>query len=123
MSKQDFMTQHLRPGEVYAGLLLGENGAPDVHLFLLPGEVSGVTWDKAKAWAEKVGGELPTRREQRLLFANAKVCFQSEWYWSGEQHASYSDYAWVQYFGYGGQSSGRKSFAGRARAVRRLPIQ
>ena len=122
MSKQDFMTQHLRPGEVYAGLLLGENGAPDVHVFLLPGEVSGVTWPDAKTWAEKIGGELPTRREQSLLFANAKASFQPAWYWSGEQHASYSDRAWGQDFGYGNQSDFRKSFAGRARAVRRLPI-
>jgi len=61
MSKQDFMIQHLRPGEGYAGLLFGGNGVPDVHMFLLPGEVIGVTWDEAKAWAEKVEGTPPCR--------------------------------------------------------------
>ncbi|WP_441928232.1 hypothetical protein [Marmoricola sp. RAF53] len=116
------MTQHLRPGEVYAGLLLGENGAPDAHLFLLPGDVSGVTWDAAKAWAVKAGGELPTRREQRILFANAKLCFQAAWYWSGEQHADGSDFAWGQNFGNGDQYYDHKSYAGHARAVRRLAI-
>jgi hypothetical protein len=44
------------------------------------------------------------------------------WYWSSTQHASYSDHAWGQLFGYGYQSGYRKSYAGRARAVRRLPI-
>jgi hypothetical protein len=122
MSKQDFMTQHLRPGEVYAGLLLGQDGAPDTHVFLLPGDVSGVTWDEASAWAKKVGGELPTRRAQRLLFANAAVCFEPAWYWSCEQHASYSGRAWGQGFDDGNQGYGPKSYAGRARAVRRLAI-
>ena len=44
------------------------------------------------------------------------------WYWSSTQHASDSDLAWVQYFNNGYQYDLRKSFAGRARAVRRLPI-
>jgi hypothetical protein len=44
------------------------------------------------------------------------------WYWSSTQHASYSDRAWGQYFGNGGQVNDPKSYAGRARAVRRLPI-
>jgi hypothetical protein len=44
------------------------------------------------------------------------------WYWSSTQHASNSDFAWSQDFSDGGQGGDHKSFAGRARAVRRLPI-
>ncbi|MGO4379663.1 DUF1566 domain-containing protein [Pseudoduganella sp. RAF19] len=44
------------------------------------------------------------------------------WYWSSTQHADGSDYAWNQGFGSGDQYYYHKSYAGRARAVRRLPI-
>jgi len=68
------------------------------------------------------GGELPTRREQSLLYANCKSQFKGEWYWSGEQHAADSYGAWGQLFGNGDQIYGSKSFEARARAVRRLVI-
>ncbi len=48
--------------------------------------------------------------------------FNSNWYWSSTQHASDSGFAWFQYFLNGYQGDGSKSFEGRARAVRRLPI-
>lgn len=120
--KQQFLAENLKPGEAYAGLILGQNGEPDYHLILLPGEAERVTWQEAKEWAKKAGGDLPTRREQRVLFANAKEHFKPEWYWSSEQHASYSDYAWGQDFNNGSQNNLLKSFKGRARAVRRMPI-
>jgi hypothetical protein len=120
--KAKWIAENLNLGEVYAGILLGENGAPDHHLILLPGDVSDVTWPQAMDWAAKEGGVLPTRREQSLLFANAKAAFQNRWYWSSEQHAANSDSAWIQYFGGGGQHGSHKSFEGRARAVRRLII-
>ena len=123
MSKEQFLKENLRLGEQYAGLLLGKGGKPDQHIFLLPWEANGVTWNAAVILAQKAGGELPTRREQSLLFANLKDQFKPEWYWSGEQHASTSDYAWIQTFGYGSQYDVRKSFYHRARAVRRLEIQ
>ena len=85
-------------------------------------EAESVTWEKAKEFAKKVGGELPTRREQSLLIANLKEHFQERWYWSGEQHASYSVCAWRQYFGYGYQHGHHEYNEFRARAVRRLPI-
>lgn len=44
------------------------------------------------------------------------------WYWSSTQHADYAVCAWPQDFGYGGQYYVHKSSAGRARAVRRLPL-
>ncbi|MGV7210462.1 DUF1566 domain-containing protein [Oxalobacteraceae bacterium A2-2] len=122
MSKAQFMSENLRPGELYAGLLLGADGQPDQHIFLLPGAAEKLTWDQAKEWAAKAGGELPTRREQSLLFANLKSEFQAGWYWSGEQHVAYPAHAWLQYFSLGNQLYDHKSYAGRVRAVRRLAI-
>ena len=122
--KQQFLAEHLRDGEDYAGIILGKDGAPDYHLIQLPGEAENVTFQQAQAFAKKAGGELPTRREQSLLFANLKEKFQSRprWYWSGEKHASASGYAWIQYFDNGSQNCSYASSRGRARAVRRLPI-
>ena len=111
----------LNEGEQYAGIVL-KDGAPSHHLILLPGDLDDTTWAKAQAWAKEQGGELPTRQEQSLLFANAKQHFQSDWYWSGETHASYAGCAWIQGFGGGGQGDGRKDSGYRARAVRRLVI-
>lgn len=121
-AKAQFLKENLKPGEHYAGLILGKDGKPDYHLILLPGESERVKWDDACKWAKTAGGELPTRREQALLYANLKEEFQPVWYWSGEQHAANPDCAWLQYFGNGGQSYSRKSYQSRARAVRRLEI-
>ena len=107
-------------GGIYAGISRGVDGAPDQHLVLLPGEAVDVEWEAAGAFATSIGGDLPTRAEQALLFANLKGQFEPRWYWSGEQAGPSS--AWGQGFGYGDQSYGYRSFEGRARAVRRLPI-
>ncbi|WNC91069.1 DUF1566 domain-containing protein [Paraburkholderia sp. FT54] len=112
----------LAAGERYAGLVLGENGEADYHLVLLPGEAEDVTWEAAGKWAADLGGVLPTRREQSLLFANLKGEFQSAWYWSGQQHEKESGWAWSQHFNCGTQTSDRKTNELRARAVRRLVI-
>jgi len=112
----------LANGEVYAGIIL-ENGKPSHHLILLPGEAERVTWSQAKEWATKQGGELPSRREQSLLFANAKDEFNPEWYWSAEHPSVSSVYAWFQFFTNGYQTWGHKRSNYRARAVRRSVIQ
>ena len=78
----------LAPGEYYAGIILGEDGAPSHHLILLPGDVDKKTWADAKEWATEQGGELPSRREQSLLFANLKSHFEARWYWSAEEYES-----------------------------------
>ncbi|HEY0062498.1 MAG TPA: DUF1566 domain-containing protein, partial [Telluria sp.] len=98
MTKQLWISQNLRAGEVYAGIVLGQDGKPDHHLILLAPEATDVTWAKAKDFAKKAGGELPTRSEQALLYANLKKEFQPRWYWSCEQHAASSDCAWGQGF-------------------------
>jgi hypothetical protein len=112
----------LQPGEHYAGIIVGKEDEPSHHLILLPGEAESVTWKGSKDWAAEIGGELPTRREQSLLFANLHDQFQSAWYWSCEEHASDSACAWIQDFGSGYQGNDRKGSEFRARAVRRLPI-
>ncbi|MBR7792342.1 DUF1566 domain-containing protein [Undibacterium sp. FT147W] len=120
MSKAQFLAERQRPGEIYAGLILGKNGQPDYHLFLLEAKPKALLdWADSKKWAASVGGELPNRCEQSLLFANRQEHFEKDWYWSSEQNARNDDYAWVQSFGSGLQSSGRKSGKYRARAVRR----
>jgi len=114
------MAENLREGEVYAGLVLGKDGAADYHLFLQPGAATGVTWQAAMNWAKKLDHSLPTRAEQALLFANLKHEFEPRYYWSSEQ-AGPSD-AWGQLFNVGYQVNLTRSYEGRARAVRRLEI-
>jgi hypothetical protein len=111
----------LAPGEHYAGLILGDDGQPSHHLILLPGDVDGHSWADAKSWAVQQGGELPTRREQSLLFANLKSQFEARWYWSAEEYEPNDAYAWFQSFFYGYQNCHHKDDSiCRARAVRRL---
>ena len=113
----------LHDGEEYAGIVLDEDGIPTHHLVLMAGEIEDVTWDKAMEWANAQGGELPTRQEQALLYANCKQHFQKAAYWSNQQSDSDSGWAWYQYFGLGDQYYHPKSYALRARAVRRLVIE
>ena len=123
MSKAQWIKENLKPGEHYAGLILGKDGAPDHHLVLLPDAAEKLTWTQAKAWAKKAGGELPNRREQSLLFANLKEQFEGAWYWSSEAPASDESGAWSQHFHYGDQSWYVKGSKLRARAVRRISIE
>lgn len=118
--KQDI---ELKEGENYAGIILGKEAGPSHHLILLPGESEVINWASALSWAKSVGGELPTRREQSLLFANLKDQFKPTGYWSSEQHAEYADYAWMQHFSYGYQCGTHEDLEWRARAIRRLIIQ
>ena len=113
----------LRQGEHYAGLITGKDGDCSYHLILLPGDADDINWDNAKAWAAGQGGELPTRREQSLLFANLKDQFENRYYWSCEQHSAEPGWAWFQDFDYGYQTRTPKLRELRARAVRRLIIE
>ncbi len=119
-AKQAFLALILKEGEKYAGILLGKDGEPDRHIILLPGAAESVNFDDAKKFAESIGGELPTRRMQSLLYANLKEKFQPTWYWSGEQRGSGS--AWSQFFDDGSQSWGYTSGKCRAVAVRSIVI-
>jgi len=116
----DAVTIPLAAGEKIAGQILLEDGSLSHYLILLAGDAEELTWDEAKAWASEQGGELPTRREQSLLFANLKGEFEPTWYWSGERHESNSGWAWCQNFSSGSQGSYGQLYRFRARAVRRF---
>lgn len=107
-------------GSLYAGIARGAEA--DHHLILLDGDAEDVSWTRAKEWAAEQGGELPTRSEQALLYANLKDQFKERYYWSGEDYAPYDVYAWSQGFILGNQSCTRKLSGYRARAVRRVVI-
>ena len=109
-------------GELYAGRMLDSEGKPSHDLILLPEQAEGVSWKSAMAWAEEVGGSLPTRAEQSMLFANLKGQFAQAAYWSSEQFAGDESDAWFQHFGDGFQYYCHKCSELRARAVRRLPL-
>ncbi len=106
-------------GGIFAGITL--NGDLPAALVLLPGDEE-LNWKDANAWAEKQGGVLPSRIDQLVLLRTLKSQFQERAYWSGEQHAAYSDYAWSQSFYYGTQYYSYITSKLRARAVRRLAI-
>jgi hypothetical protein len=107
-------------GGIYAGLTIHDN--QPMALVLLPGDES-LNWKDAIAWAEKQDGSLPSRIDQLVLWKNVKDQFKGDWYWSSEQFAPDSVYAWAQVFSDGGQNDCREGGIFRARAVRRLTIQ
>jgi hypothetical protein len=116
-------------GGVFAGVVRGLAGESDYYLIVGPEAPGKLEWQPALDWADGVTHlgfsdfALFNRREQSICFGNVPELFQKEWYWSSEQHAARSDYAWVQYFYDGNQSTGLKGLYYRARAVRRVPIQ
>ena len=111
----------LNEGEVNAGLCIVD-GKVSHWLILLPATTDKVLkWQEAIDWAKSVGGELPTRAESALLYAN--VCDQIDQYysyWTATAVASEPSCAWRQYFDYGYQYGTRKDGLTRARAVRRV---
>lgn len=116
----DAATIPLAPGERFAGPILNDDGTLSHYAILLPGDAEDLDWATAKAWAAERGGELPTRREQSLLFANLKDEFEDAWYWSGEAHQENSGWAWYQTFDNGSQYRYLQTIQFRARAVRRF---
>ncbi len=119
-AKDSFLASILKDGEKYAGILLGKDGEPDLHIILLPGEAERVNFKGAEEFAAKIAGFLPSRRMQSLLFANLKEEFSSNWYWSSEQREGGS--AWGQNFRDGHQHWNYPDIRYRARAVRSIVI-
>lgn len=117
-------TIELRPGEHYAGLVLKDDGTPSHHLVLMAERPDRrLTWEGAKDWASMIGGALPTRREQSLIYAHCRAHIaQHEWHWSSETYEGDASYAWGCNFTDGYQTNYRKSYAACAVAVRRIPI-
>lgn len=112
----------LPDGETYVATLFDAEKQTGYHLVLLPGDNDDSNWQTQTEWAASIGGELPTRVEQALLWEKHRDKFEDAWYWSSESHASDPAYAWYQGFDGGLQFSIFKSSELRARAVRRLPI-
>lgn len=66
--------------------------------------------------------ELPAQTTNELFRNGGTEAFDAVWYWSSTQHAALSNYAWAQFFSYGGQSYCYKDNRFRARAVRRFRL-
>ena len=112
----------LADGEIYIGAI-GDAAGNLHHVILLPGDNDDATWEAQMEWANSIGGDLPNRIEQAMLWANHRDQFKPDLYWSNETHHSESGWAWFQIFSSGSQFSYRRGYELRARAVRRLPIQ
>lgn len=116
-------------GGIYAGAVRGADGDPDHYLILHKDEKDSIQWQPAIDWAKTLEAdghddfELPSRREQAILYGNLKDQFKPEWHWSCETHASDPSSAWITYFTGGNQGITRKVNDFRARAVRRVVIQ
>ncbi|CAN5860045.1 hypothetical protein BH11PSE13_BH11PSE13_12520 [soil metagenome] len=111
----------LQPGERYAGAVLNDDGSIKHHLVLMAGRpAKKLAWQAAMNWAAEVGGQLPDRQEQALLFANCKPHLEAAWHWSSQVHESDASDAWNCDFSDGHQSSNHKSYEGSAVAVRRI---
>ncbi len=111
----------LRHGEHYAGAVLDSDGTHLHHLILMAERPDGdLNWQDAMDWAAKVGGSLPTRQEQALLFANCKPHLDASWHWSCQTNENDASYAWYCDFGSGSQYGYHESYEGSCRAVRRV---
>ena len=113
----------LADGEIYVGAI-GDALGNLHHVILLPGDSDDATHESQLEWAKSIGGDLPSRIEQAMLWANHRDQFKKDWYWSNETRHPESGWAWSQHFGRGRQlNRGLKGDELRARAVRRLPIE
>ena len=112
----------LAEGETYVGCI-GDALGNLRHVILLPGDNDVAPWEAQMEWAKSIGGDLPNRIEQAMLWATHRDQFQKDGYWSNETHHSESGWAWCQYFYHGGQYYRYYRLNElRARAVRRVPI-
>ena len=118
---QQLQIPPLAEGEIYIGAI-GDKSGDVYHVILLPGDNDDATWQAQMDWAKSIGGDLPTRVEQAMLWANFRDQFKPDWYWSNEQHHRDSAFVWCQIFDYGRQITSHKYDYMRARAVRRLPL-
>jgi hypothetical protein len=112
----------LKHGEHYAGPVLDADGNLLHHLVLTATCPDKLNWQAATDWATSIGGTLPTRQEQALLYANCKPHLKPDWHWSSEAHENDASYAWNCDFGYGHQNGSHKSYEGSVVAVRSIHV-
>jgi hypothetical protein len=112
----------LKSGERYAGPVLDADGNVKHRLVLLPNRPEAyLNWQAAMDWAASVGGQLPDRQEQALLYANCKPNLgPGGWHWSCQ---GYKNLSWHCNFDDGYQTLYNKTFEGSAVAVRRVYLQ
>lgn len=115
-----FTQPEIKAGEIYVGAIVNPDGTGN-HIILLDGDNDDADWNAQMEWAKSLGGDLPDRVEQALLFKHHKDQFQEDWYWSNTLHED-TRFAWHQYFGIGSQLSYVTYGQLRARAVRRVAI-
>ena len=116
---QQLQIPPLSEGETYIGAIGNAQGEV-YHIVLLPGDSEPASHADQLAWAQSIGGDLPNRVEQAMLFAGHKALFKETWYWSNQLDDD--GWAWTQTFGHCTQDYYHPYHALRARAVRRLPI-
>jgi hypothetical protein len=116
---QQLQIPPLSEGEVYVGAI-GDKAGDFHHVILLPGDNDEANFEDQLAWAKSIGGDLPTRVEQSMLWAGFRDQFKKDWYWSNEAHHNESGWAWYQYFSDGYQFNSDEGYELRARAVRRV---
>lgn len=107
-------------GGVFIGLTTAKDGTHYAVTLLADKPEGELTWKKAGAWAESVGGVLPTRPVAALAFATSKDLFEPTWHWTADEYNG-SD-AWYLYFHLGYQFNLRKDYELRARAVRLIQV-
>lgn len=115
-------------GGIFAGVTTTRDGK-HVAVILLPNKAQErMNWEKASAWAQEAGGQLPSRPVAALLYANAKGQFEDAWHWTSDSldadtwDESDASYAWHCNFNYGSQNGSLKSYEGSARAVRLIHL-
>lgn len=122
-AKQAFLAANQKDGERYCGLILGENGEPDYHLFEMFCSDETMTWQQAADLAKARGGKLADRQEGRLLAANARIKNKEGAFWLKEPRVEYSDSAWCQFFYDGHQGCYYEDGKLACRAVRRVYLE
>ena len=106
-------------GGTFAGIVTMPDGK-HVAVVLLPERGEDLDHPAAAAWAQELGGQLPTRPIAAMLFANCTPLLQPRWHWCLETAGA--SYAWICDFNLGHQFSYRKSLEGSAVAVRLIPL-
>lgn len=123
MATSKLISQHRLVKGQYAGIVQGEGGEPDYHLFLLPGAAERVNWTRAMEWAAEHAAVLPNLREQALLRTRLPLEFNTRRrYWSSEPFTQTSSHARGTNFRQGDLFIFHKSYRGSACAVLRQPI-
>ena len=108
-------------GGIFIGVITQPDGT-HAAVALLPDRAEDVTWQAATEWAEKLGGQLPTRPMAAMIFANTQERPKSGWHWTCETHKDDASYAWHCHFLLGNQHGTHKSYEGAAVAVRLIPL-